>query len=157
MPERNPTKNPTVLVGSVIESGTPNTGQVPITYGGTKTFSAMSGAVGPDICIHVGAGRLDSVTIHPPSVRTVANGSDINSGLPITFYDSAVAVSGGPLSASGHKVIWKGFADYEKTVSGGFRTGRTVSLGYAFTSGLVHTTTSGQDGWTVSYTPVVSG
>ena len=39
MPERNPTAKPTIIAGTVLESGTPNTGQVQYTIGGTKTFT----------------------------------------------------------------------------------------------------------------------
>ncbi len=157
MPERTPTINPTVFAGTALQSGTPNTGQILMSFGGQKVFTKLSGGAGGTAVVHVGAGRLDAIVIHPPSARTVAVGADVNSGLALTFLDQAVVLSGS-LGLSGEPILWKGLADYEATVSGGFRCGRTVApLGMPFSSGLAFSSTSGQDGFSLVYTPVVSG
>jgi len=153
MPERFPTKNPQVICGTPVESGTPNTGQVQFTLGGQKTFSALSGVVGPDILIHAGGGRLDAAFFHDSAILAL-------SGQPIVFYDSAVAVSGGPLATSGHKVVGVLAPDREFAATGisgaALRGGNVRSFGFTYYSGLVHTTRSGAAGFSVSYTPVVS-
>jgi hypothetical protein len=163
MPERFPTSKPEVICGTNLFSGTPNTGQQPTTYGGSNNFQKFSGTVGPDLSIWVGAGRLDNFA----SLGTIGT-TDIKqaSGQPIIFYDSAIAASGGPIAASGHKIIaildTRGFP-----LPGGnpniFNSG-ALSYGYpptpvgaVFTSGLCVSMTSGQVGFNVSFTPVVSG
>ena len=166
MPERLPTIKPTVTVGSVLTSGDPNTGQICQTLGGSKTVERKSGVVGPDINLHVGGGRLDTVHVHWPAAASgFTTNAAFASGLPVTFYDSAVAVSGGPLNASGHKIVLKVFP-HDLYLMG---TGATVNsgllgqgrapfpVGAVFTSGLCVTTASGQHGWTATFTPVVSG
>lgn len=150
MPERNPTKNPTIIAGTTLESGVPNTGQVQYTLGGVKTVTVFSGAVGPDILVHAGAGRLDSAFFHDSAIVAL-------SGQPVVFYDAAVAVSGGPLAASGHKVVGVLAPGADTGTSGlALRGGKVVNFGFAYNSGLVYTTRSGAAGWSASYTPVVS-
>lgn len=153
MPERNPTRNPTIIAGTTFESGTPNTGQIPYTLGGAKTFTVFSGVVGPDILIHAGAGRLDATFFHDSALIAL-------SGQPVVFYDAAVAVSGGPLAASGHKVVGVLAPSDELSATGisgaALRGGQVRNFGFTYTSGLVYTTRSGQAGFSVSYTPVVS-
>lgn len=152
MPERNPTARPMVVQGSPVESGTPNTGQVQYTLGGQRTYSKMSGVVGPDVNIWVGGGRLDAVFLHDSAMNAL-------SGLAVVFYDSAVAVSGGPLSTSGHKIVGViGPLPAQTGISGGLlKGGQIQNVGFVFTSGLCHTTVSGQPGFSASFTPVVSG
>lgn len=158
MPNRLPTKNPQYMAGTVLMSGDPNTGQISTTWGGTKTVSQMSGAVGPDICAWVGAGRLDTFALHAAAAVPQAA-----SGKVITFYDSAVAVSGGPLSTSGHKIIAQLDPRRVNLRLDTFNSGalivatEPIPVGVVFTSGLCYTTTSGNPGWTASFTPVLSG
>jgi len=157
MPERFATLKPTILAGTNVSGdGGPNTGQVLMTQGGQRSFQKLSGTAGGSATIWTGAGRLEAIVIHPPAARTIAVGADINSGLPLILYDGTCLGSGGPLS--GEIQVWKGYADYEPTVSGGFRTGRTLTqLGLPFLSGLSHNSTSGGDGFTCFFSVVVSG
>lgn len=154
MPERTPTNKPTVLVGSTIESGVPNTGQSLWTLGGTRTHTVFSGTAGGDANIWVGGGRLDLAFFLDSALLAL-------SGQPVVFYDAAVAVSGGPLAASGHKVVGvlAPAGELASTAISGaaLRGGIIRQLGVAFSSGLCHTGRSGGPGWSVSYTPVVSG
>lgn len=150
MGERAVTKKPTVTIGTVLSSGDPNTGQNLNTLGGTKNYSKFSGVVGPDVNIHVGGGRLDKVTMDWSTIPAA-------SGVVVKFYDSAVAVSGGPLATSGHKLVASVKHPNYPNVSGLIHTPFTVDLGHVFTSGLCVTTASGQVGFACSYTPVVSG
>ncbi len=151
MPERNPSRVPTIIAGTSLESGTPNTGQIPYTLGGSKTVTVFSGAVGPDILIQAGGGRLDAAFFHDSPTLAL-------SGQPVVFYDSAIAVSGGPLAASGHKVVGVLAPKTDSSISGAaLRGGVVQSFGFVFTSGLVYTTRSGGAGWSASFTPVVSG
>jgi hypothetical protein len=154
MPERFPTKNPTVLIGSTVESGVPNTGQSPWTQGGTRVHTVFSGTAGGDANIWVGGGRLDAAIFHDSALQAL-------SGQPVVFYDSAVAVSGGPLATSGHKVVGvlAPAGELASTAISGaaLRGGIVRQLGFTFSSGLCHTGRSGGAGWSASYTTVVSG
>lgn len=154
MPFRNPTNTPVFMAGTNIISGTPNTGQILTSPGGaSQTFTNFSGAVGPDILITAGQGRLDSAFFLDTLVLAL-------SGFAVTFYDSAVAVSGGPIAASGHKVV--GVLAPQATqaptgVSGAFlRGGMVQGFGMPFSSGLVYTTRSGAAGFSVGYTLATS-
>ena len=161
MPERLPTTKPTVLAGTNMTSGDPNTGQVQQTLGGSKMFALSSGTIGPDRSIWVGGGRLDHVELHPGTATSMP----LASGPAIIFYDSAVAVSGGPIPASGHKIVSKvspaTLAAQSLTPatfqSGVLNYGGFYAIGRVFTSGLVLAVLSGMNGVSVSYTPVVSG
>lgn len=154
MPERLPTIKPTVNIGSVLTSGDPNTGQMCYTQGGSKTFSKLSGVVGPDVNIWVGGGRLDASFFHDSALLAL-------SGQAVVFYDSAVAVSGGPLSTSGHKIVGvlapTGFQADTSVSGAALRGGIVINHGFPFTSGLCVTTRSGQAGFSATFTPVVSG
>lgn len=154
MPEPFPEKNALVYCGTTVQSGTPNTGQVLTTLGGTQNFTKMSGVVGPDNVVWVGGGRLDAAFFHDSVMQSL-------SGLAVVFYDSAVAVSGGPLAASGHKVVGvlsPAGLQAQTAVSGGaLRGGVVQQFGFPFFSGLVASTKSGQAGFSANYTPVVSG
>lgn len=151
MPERLPTPRPTIVAGTNFESGTPNTGQLMHTLGGSRLANVFSGTAGGDSNIWVGAGRLDLALMH----RSILAAIPAASGLPVVFYDSAAAVSGGPLATSGHKIV--GILAPAVTASGTVIYGETRSFGTVFTSGLCATGTSGQAGWSCSFTPVVSG
>lgn len=153
MPERQPTKNALYIAGTNLESGTPNTGQIMYTLGGAKTYTRFSGTVGPDTAIWVGAGRLDSIYLIPSADMAA-------SGKTILFYDSAVAASGGPIAASGHKVlggIQIGGTPQPANLSGLINYGGFVQCGLPFNSGLIATTASGQVGVSVCFTTVISG
>lgn len=156
MPERLPTAKPLVMVGSNLESGTPNTGQLPFTQGGSRVACVFSGAAGGDANLWVGGGRLDKAQLHPWAVSVM-------SGKPVIFYDAAAAVSGGPLPASGHKIV--GVLAFDTNAADqigsglatGSQGGKVREFGFVFTSGLCCTGTSGQPGFSVSFTPVISG
>ena len=142
------------MAGTPLFSGTPNTGQVLTSPGGaSKLFTNFSGAAGGDVNIHVGGGRLDSAFFHDSAMIAL-------SGQPVVFYDSAVAVSGGPLAASGHKVVAVLAPGYElggTGVSGAaLRGGFTRFFGTPYSSGLCVTGRSGAAGFSVGYTQVVS-
>lgn len=125
------------------------TGQVQQTVGGNRTFSAYSGAVGADAVIVTGGGRLDKAFFHGGNVLGL-------SGLPVVFYDSAVPVSGGPIVASGHKIVGVLSFPLQTLASGNaFYGGSPVDIGVVFSSGLCHSSRSGQIGFTASYTPNV--
>lgn len=139
-------------------SGAPNTGQVQYTQGGSRTYSSYSGTAGGDALIQSGAVRLDWVALWPPATAAVGPAA---SGLPFTFYDAAVAVSGGPLSTSGHKAVkispvCDNLANSIIFNSGLGLMGRVVPMGVVFTSGLCFSSMSGQAGFTISYSPVAS-
>ncbi len=154
MPERNPSARPTNIVGSVLMSGDPNTGQQLFTANGTKTFTQYSGTAGGDANIWVGAGRLNGVYTHPGLTQLALSGQFIS------FYDSATAVSGGPLATSGHKIIGGiGLPQSLAPAASGdlIVGGQYFPLGLVFTSGLCFQSRSGVNGWTADYTAVVSG
>lgn len=150
MPEMNPVHKVTIRAGTNLESGTPNTGQFLHSCGSQRQYSKLSGVVGPDNNIWVGGGRLNFAQMIPGAGPT-------HSGLPIIFYDSAVAVSGGPLSASGHKVLGVLRTSLANSLSGLAGQDETRVFHTVFTSGLCATTASGQYGYCVSFTPVISG
>jgi len=152
VPERKPTRKPVVVVGSNVYSGTVNDGRVLITAGAARTYNVFSGVVGPDVSIHVGAGRLDGVAVHDSTMQAL-------SGLAINLYDSALAISGGPIPASGHPLVFSTRPGHADTgISGAALRGHYINAGgVPFTSGLVLATRSGMPGCTVCYTPVVSG
>lgn len=153
MPNRAVTRNPTIMAGTVLGSGEPNTGQIPLTLGGSRNHTVFSGTAGGDANIWVGAGRLDAAFFVDSALIAL-------SGQPVVFYDSAVAVSGGPLAASGHKVIGVLAPSKEFATTGisgaALRGGDVRNFGFVFTSGLCHTGRSGGAGFSVSYTPVMS-
>ena len=143
---KNVQQYPQHVVGTVLSGQGPATGQQLVTEGGTKTFSRYSGTAGGDAVIHVGAGRLDYVQPHVGL-----------SGVAIKFYDSAVAVSGGPIAASGHKILGVLPANTAGLGHVALVGPLPLKLGAVFTSGLCITGASGQDGVTVSYSTVISG
>src|SRR5580693_7156563 len=86
------------------------------TWGGWTTFtsyasglnatgSSQSTVSGPgDFQIQSGNGRLDMVFVNPS--QTLGGLPNITSGASVVFYDGAVATSGGPYQASGHRVLY---------------------------------------------------
>lgn len=152
-------RSPLRMAGANLSSGNVNTGELNQTRGGGQAASFYSGAVAPgltcapgsvatgsDVLIFSGAGRLKSVTPHQQI-----------SGVAITFYDGAAAVSGGPLYTSGHKPLGVVPAN---TFGGGpgetiFGAGPTT-YGFGeppFQSGLIFNSRSGQPGFTVTWIP----
>lgn len=140
------------------------------TWGGFNTATQYSGAVAPsttlggalitgsDVMLASGGGRLDQATIFPP----------FSSGLQlhVIFYDAAAPVSGGPIAASGHRVLGY-LPDVVSLVSGqapvsgnvgatslfDVLTGVPRQFATPFQSGLCYNSRSGQPGFTVSWTP----
>ncbi len=154
MPQLPPAARPLILAGTNVESGTPNTGQIMQTLGGSRTFSAYSGLSLADQSVWVGAGRLDSAAYAGPSANTAA------SGIAIVFYDAAIALpfpslSGGNPGVSGAKLL--GVLLPTITNSGAKLRSDRQEFGVAFTSGLCVQATSGAPPYVVSFTPVVSG
>lgn len=114
------------------------------TQGGIRSYVMWSGTIAGDVAITSGLGRLHSILPHNNSV----------SGQPVYCYDSAIAVSGGPVVASGHKIIGGIPAAPPLGVSGTFNApALTPTFFYApFSSGLCLSSRSGQPGVTVFYT-----
>lgn len=117
--------------------------------GGVLTFSNYSGAVGPDLLVVSGPGRLNRILAH----------TQMQSGQSVVFYDSGVAASGGPFAASGHNII----GVLPPTYGGGFISGQiqattvgSLKIDMPFRSGLCMSTRSGQPGCTVSYSPEIN-
>ncbi len=156
MPERAPTQFPTNICGTTLFSGDPNTGQQLVTYGGSRTFNKQSGTAGGTAQIWTGAGRLDSVHLHPGATTTIP----IASGISQQFWDQSAVVSGmsasGLLLASLLPAMFQGINSIT-TNSGQLFYGGFQTVGYSFKSGLAFNSTSGQVGFTASFTPVVSG
>src|SRR5690606_13375968 len=114
-----------------------------------KLHTNYSGTAGGQTLIHTGAGRLDKAIPHVQA-----------SGVARIYYDSAVATSGGPFAASGHKILGIVPANTWAGGPGGgvFGAGPVgIIFNTGFTSGLCVTGASGQVGVSASYTPVVSG
>ena len=169
MPERFPTLPPTattskqnVIGGTNTFSGTPNTGQVLFTFGPSMTESSHSGSTA-DIQLWTGAGRLDFIQL----LGAGASVPQAASGFPIFFYDSHNALSGGPVTNSGPNVVGvldaRGEASRSQsqlglTFNSGalIYTGPIYTPGTTFTSGLCASQRSGQPGFIVGWTPVVS-
>lgn len=129
------------------------------TTGGFQTATIYSGqvapsltsapgavAVGSDVLLYSGAGRLNSVT-------TTASYFTL-SGVVINLYDAAAPVSGGPIAASGHKVLAVVISPHTTAASGALvPAGQVYSFSQPFTSGLCVNSRSGQMGVTVTWTP----
>lgn len=159
------------LVGACVNSGTPNTGEQRATYGGGQVSCIYSGMVsgvsvlgapgaipntpaqGADIQLWSGPGRLKDVLV----CQSVASGQQF------TFYDAAVATSGGPFVASGHNVL--GFVPAGVSgITGAFglvmtvglptvAAGQVLSYDTPFHSGLCLAMKSGVPGLSISFCP----
>lgn len=111
--------------------------------GGTKTFVVYSGTAGGDQAITSGQGRVNLVIPHTTAL----------SGQAVHLYDSAVAVSGGPIAASGHIHLGGIPASPPTGASGTFAAAAPIVLQTPYFSGLCITGRSGAVGCTVVYTP----
>ncbi len=114
-------------------------------------------AVGSDVMLCSGPGRLDSVVVRAGDV-----GGASGLQLSITFYDAATPVSGGPIPASGHRIL--GFVpQFQNAISGAQLSGviptsynlpvGAVPFASFFSSGLCVNSRSGQPAFTAFFTP----
>jgi hypothetical protein len=145
-----PIKKPCFLAGTPLHSGSVQTGEVNITRGGGRAHTSMSG-VTADTLIFSGAGRLN----------TIQALTQLASGRSAIFYDSCVATSGGPFSASGHKVVGVLPPTQQPAMWSGHITDldylKPIQVDMPFQSGLcVGNVSSGTAGWTISFTPEVN-
>lgn len=125
--------------------------------GGTRRAAQYSGAVSPsivgaagtvavgaDVLVVSGPGRVISITPHQTYLSL--------SGVAISLYDGAGAVSGGPVAASGH--IPLGGIPAAFGVSGQVVQSHVpIALNMPFFSGLCINSRSGQVGATISWMP----
>lgn len=109
--------------------------------GGNQTYVNYSGTAGGDVAITSGDGRLLAVIPHTTAL----------SGQAVLFYDSAVAVSGGPIAASGHKILGGIPASPPTGASGTFNPATPIVIDAPFFSGLCVTGKSGAVGFTAVY------
>lgn len=151
-----PINKPCFITGTPRSSGDVFDGGILFVRGGGRAASQSSGhqpgnpgSGGGELLICSGAGRLLNILQH----------AQLASGLPVFFYDAAVATSGGPFYTSGHKIIglvpptWPGGA-LGVASSGTFVpfNGAVLTVDMPFQSGLCVNLRSGQPGWTISYT-----
>ena len=106
-------------------------------------------AVGSDVLLFSGAGRLSTVVMHQV----------LASGVAINFYDAVAPISGGPLYTSGH--IPMAFIPGNLGL-GTFASGTAIPTSPSpgafifntpFTKGLCVNSRSGQPGFTVTFSP----
>jgi hypothetical protein len=112
------------------------------------TLAGAPGAtkVGSDVLFFTGAGRITGVVVHQTYQAL--------SGVAGSFYDSSVAVSGGPIAASGHVLLAQIPGQILKVASGDVIQGGTMTpLNVPFSSGLCYNSRSGQPGVTVVWQP----
>lgn len=154
-----PNRTPLRVAGSSVNSGNVNTGEWLTTRGGGQcatiysgwnsgtSLVAAGGNAGPavlggsDVLFVSGAGRLNTII---PLLAA--------SGVGVTFYDAAVATSGGPFVSSGHKILgvlppntWNG-----TSVLGG---PAPIPIDVPFQSGLCAAVRSGCAGFSITWTP----
>lgn len=131
-------------------------------YSGSATpaLTAAPGAVavGSDVLLFSGTGRLDTVLVHQHTAAFVSG------LLPVVFYDAHAPVAGGPIYASGHKLLAYIPFIQNITTASFFGTsgvvpnyaitwGTPVQVGAPFFSGLCCASIrSGQPGFTVTWT-----
>ncbi len=161
------TRNPLRIIGGQPFSGGPNTGEQATIRGGSLAATVYSGnfalggsggltgapgavAVGGDVQLWSGAGRLNSILIH----------NVIQSGLQVVFYDTSTVTSGGPFPSSGHRFLGIIPAiTYGAGVASGntfiVNDGKPINVDIPFQSGLAFNSRSGQTGFTVTWTPEV--
>jgi hypothetical protein len=143
MPDRTAQKN---TIGGFITASIYSGATAP---GLTGAYGAV--AVGSDVLLFSGQGRLDLVMTHQAT----------QSGLAVVFYDAGAPVSGGPLYTSGHRVV--GVIPPVNRSTGGAVSGQTnpvdaapgvpIPVSIPFFSGLCVNSRSGQPGFSVSWTP----
>lgn len=109
--------------------------------GGYLTFTRYSGTAGGHTAITSGTGRVNKIIPHTTAL----------SGQAVLLYDSAVAVSGGPIAASGHIILGGIPASPPTGASGTFAAAAPITLNVPFFSGLCVQGASGQVGFTVVY------
>lgn len=166
------TRNPLRFAGANLNPNNVNTGELPTIRGGQQAFTVYSGinflsglaagvptgigtaGGGFDFVAVSGAGRLNSYMI----ANSFLSGNTLASGAQVTFYDSAVATSGGPFPASGHKII--GVLGVVPSVSSGglgispgLAIGVPANIDWPFQSGLCIANKSGVPTFSVSWTP----
>lgn len=113
------------------------------TRGGFLAYTVFSGTAGGAAAITSGQGRVHSIIPHQGLV----------SGQTVVMYDSAVAVSGGPIAASGHNVLGGIPPGPPTGLSGTFIPPLLPLVVEApFNSGLCVTDRSGSAGYTILYT-----
>lgn len=88
------TRKPVRMAGALIQSGNVDTGAVVMEKAGSRVYTSFSG-VAVDTSIHAGQGKLNQAFYF----------TQIASGRGVIFYDGHAVTSGGPFSASGHKVL----------------------------------------------------
>lgn len=157
------TNSPLRVGGAVINSGFPNTGEVPVTNGGMQNACVWSGALAPSLAgapagsvtsgghiqLWSGAGRLNKIIPH----------SIMTSGQPVWFYDAGTITASG-ISVSGQKII--GFVPPRSRGGLALASGAidtvvswqdVIDLQMPFTSGLCVAAASGAPGFSISFTP----
>ena len=165
----NTTRRPMRMGGAILNSGAPNTGEVPIQNGGIQTACIWSGNIltnasltgapagavtsGGHTQLWSGAGRLHRIIPH----------AMLTSGQPVTFYDAGTIAPSG-VSVSGQKFIGRVPARSPATLAlASGEVDRTVTwldvieVQMPFTSGLCVAASSGAPGFTVSFTPESPG
>lgn len=154
------TRSPNRMAGSTLYSGGPNTGELSVTNGGALAATIYSGGAlspgsgftpgavktGDHVVLFSGPGRLNSVI---PLASVLSN-----SGVALTFYDSATAAVSGPL-AGGARAILASINAPQGNSGDLSRAGVPIMVGTPFASGLAVCATSGTVGFTVTYTPEV--
>lgn len=143
-----PRTKPTYLVGTPRSSGDVQTGEIPLTRGGGRVFTAYSG-LASDTVIYSGAGRLGSILVI---------GQAPSSGGQVALCDTASITSGFPVA--GQKVIGviPTIFQVPVTQSGASNPfalpGTLTVVDMPFQSGLAAIGyRSGGAGFSVSYTP----
>ncbi len=163
-------KNPFRMTGANVNSGNLNTGEVLMTAGGAQAMSfwsgnailsgALTGAFAP-VGAATGSG-YDAVLVNGPGrIKDVLVHQQMLSGVAVTFYDAGTGVtSGGPFTASGHKIVAIVPAGTPSIYGGngsGILFGQPGSAIFKFDmpfqSGLAVSLRSGQPGFTVSFVP----
>lgn len=155
------TRNPLRTAGATLHSGSVNTGQQNMTYGGGQAICVLSGAlllgsggstpVAGGTTGHAvfwsGPGRLDTVLAHQAI-----------SGTAIFFYDSNVVARSGvaTIGESGYRIVGvvpaNTIGSYV-TLGGG---PLPLQFGTPFQNGLAVSCPSGAPGFTASFTPEVN-
>lgn len=148
-----------IVAGTPYSSGSVQTGEIVIVNGGGRADAIYSGslagaglggcpgavAAGADVFFWSGAGRLVSIQPH----------LGLLSGAAVNFYDTALAASGGPIAASGHKLIARLPATQEMmnlvTNSGQIGNVNPIIVNAPFQSGLACRASSGCPGFTIFF------
>ena len=155
-----PTRSPLRVMGTVPNSGFPNTGEQAQCRGGMVTATVYSGGAlnggsgflpagailsGDQILLAPGAGRLNNVFLHGGLVLTL-------SGVALAFYDSSIQAGSGPGTYFPTKRLIASFYN-PGGLSGQFAAAGVQVVDMPYTSGLCVSVTSGTPGFTASWTP----